>query len=287
MQTIDFGQVFTSAIYVYASIFSNFSLNSVLAQIQLIMLIKTVYFILSSFLPIEGLVNVIFSPFTYIHEIFHAHAAKKLNNKYRDENGSPRLFIRMNASLAKSSFRGQEYSNVSFMISNQSAMTIRDVAYFANSSTVPSFVMLLVIVSVGPLMQQFIFAIIHLYILCGITLCLMPSKADSKLIVNYILIRTEISGWYVINIIIVFLLTASTYGLKYYMLGYYPAYWYVEPILMGIWSIMCYLLIFGLIVMFTEEKKLFPQQPKRIEEQKGYQMTDEELELLNELELSN
>lgn len=287
MQTIDIGQVFTSAIYVYASIFSNFSLNSILAQIQLIMLIKTIYFILSSFLPIEGLVNVIFSPFTYIHELFHAHAAKKLNNKYRDENGSPRLFIRMNTSLAKSSFRGQEYSNVSFMISNQSAMTIRDVAYFANSSTVPSFVMLLVIVSVGPLMQQFVFAIIHLYILCGITLCLMPSKADSKLIVNYILIRTEISGWYLINIIIVFLLTASTYGLKYYMLGYYPAYWYIEPLLMGIWSVLCYLLIFGLIVMFTEEKKLFPQKRRRMEEQQSYQMTDEEVELLNELEMSN
>ena len=86
---IDIGQVFTSAVLVYAGIFSNFSLNSILAQIQLIMIIKTVYILLSSFLPIEGLVNTIFAPFSYVHEIFHAHAAKKLNNIYRDENGSP------------------------------------------------------------------------------------------------------------------------------------------------------------------------------------------------------
>ena len=283
---IDIGQVFTSAVLVYAGIFSNFSLNSILAQIQLIMIIKTVYILLSSFLPIEGLVNTIFAPFSYVHEIFHAHAAKKLNNKYRDENGSPRMYIRMNTSLAKTSFRGQEYSNVSFMISNQSAMTIRDVSYFANSSTVPAFVMLLVIVSVGPLMQQFVFAIIHFYILCGITLCLMPSKADSKLVINYILIRTEISGWYLINLILVFLLTSSTYGLKYYMLGYYPSFWWVEPILMGIWSLLCYLLLFGLIIMFTEEKKLFPQK-KRVIDERGFVMTDEELELLQELDRAN
>ena len=114
----------------------------------------------------------------------------------------------------------------------------------------------------------------------------MPSKADSKLIVNYILIRTDISGWYVINIIIVFLLTASTYAMKYYFLGYYPAYWYVEPLLMGIWSVISYLILFGLIVMFTEEKKIFPKKRRNIHQDGGYSMTEEEVELLNELEMT-
>ena len=286
LQAIDFGGVFNSAVFIYANIFSNFSIDSLLAQMQLIMLIKTIYFILSSFLPIEGFVNTIFSPFSYIHQIFHAHAAKKLNNKYRDETGRPISFIRMNASLGNASFRSKEYSNVSFMISNESAMTIRDVMYFANSSTVPSFVMILAIVSVGPLMQEFFFAIIHFYILCGIVLCLMPSKADSKLIINYILIRTEISGWYIINIFIVFILTAGTYSLKYYYLNYFPPYWVVEPLLMGVWSVVMYLLFFGIIVTMTEEKRLFPVKKGFVRQSQDEVLTEEEQELLNEIDVT-
>ena len=287
MQAIDFGQVFGSMVFIYSNIFSNFSLDSIIAQMQLIMLIKTIYFLLSAFLPIEGLVNTIFSPFSYIHQIFHAHAAKKLNNKYRDESGRPRSFIRMNASLGNASFRSKEYSNVSFMISNESAMTIRDVMYFANSSTVPSFVMLLAIVSVGPLMQDFTFAIIHFYILCGIVLCLMPSKADSKLIINYILIRTEISGWYIINIFIVFILSAGTYALKYYYLGYFPPFWVVEPLLMGIWSAIAYLMLFGILVTLTEEKKLFPYKRNYVRPVQEDYLTEEEQEILNEIDIAS
>ena len=287
MQGLDIGGIFSSMIFVYANIFSNFTLDSILAQIQLIMLIKTLYIILSSFLPIEGLANTLFAPFSFLHQIFHAHAAKKLNNKYRDEQGRPRSFIRMNASLGNTSFRSQEYSNVSFMISNESAMTIRDVTYFANSSTVPSFVAILVMVSVGPLMQEFWFAVIHLYILCGITICLMPSKADSKLILIYIIIRTEISAWYVVNIFLVFILTAGTYGLKYYYLNYYPPYWIVEPILMGIWSVLCYLLLFGIIIMFTEEKKIFSTKRKYLFSNEKVSWSEEEQELLNDIESSS
>ena len=242
--------------------------------------------ILSSFLPIEGLANTLFAPFSFLHQIFHAHAAKKLNNKYRDDQGRPRSFIRMNASLGNTSFRSQEYSNVSFMISNESAMTIRDVSYFANASTVPSFVAILVMVSVGPLMQDFWFAVIHLYVLCGIVICLMPSKADSKLIMNYIIIRTEISAWYVVNIFLVFMLTAGTYGLKYYYLNYYPPYWIVEPILMGIWSVICYLLLFGILIMFTEEKKIFPMKRTYTFRNEQVSWTEEEQELLNDIETS-
>lgn len=287
MQNINPSGVFGSMVFVYANIFSNFTLDAIIAQMQLIMLIKTIYFILSSILPIDGIVNAIFSPFAFIHEIFHAHAAKKLNNKYRDDQGRPKSYIRMNASLGKNTIRGGEYSNISFMISNESAMTIKDVMYFANSSTVPSFVAILVIVSVGPLMQNFWFAILHFYILCGIVICLMPSKADSKLIMNYIIIRTEISPWYVVNIIFVFLLTAGTYGMKYMYLNYYPPLWVVEPILMGIWSVVCYLLLLGIIIMLTEEKKMFTDKRTYTFSNEKIEWTEEELDLLNELETSN
>jgi hypothetical protein len=81
----------------------------------------------------------------------------------------------MATSLGYSTYRKSEYSSISFFMSNSTVLTIPDVMYFANSSTVPSFVALLFIVSIGPLMQEFIFAVIHLYIVCGITLCLMPS----------------------------------------------------------------------------------------------------------------
>ena len=190
MQQIDLFQVFSSMVFVYGHIFSNFTLDSIIAQIQLLLTIKTIYFVLSMFLPIEGLVNTIFSPFTYMHQLFHAHAAKKLNKKYRDEYGRPKGQVNANISLGGSSIRNKEYSNFSFMINNKGDLTIRDVMYFANSSSAPAFVMLLAIVSVGPLMQDFILIIIHLYVVCGITLCLMPSKADYKLIVNFIVLKT-------------------------------------------------------------------------------------------------
>jgi hypothetical protein len=81
MQTINVPELFNSMIFVYSNIFSNFTLEAILAQMQLIMLIKTVHFILTAFLPIDGIIQTIFSPFVYVHQIFHAHAAKKLNNK--------------------------------------------------------------------------------------------------------------------------------------------------------------------------------------------------------------
>ena len=286
MQQLNIMGVLSSIVVVYANIFSNFTPDSILAQIQLLVIIKTVYFLLSSFLPIEGLVNTIFGPFTYMHQIFHAHTAKKLNHKYRDDLGRSKNPVRMSVSLGDSSIRSREYSNLSYMLNNTSELTIRDVMYFANASTVPAFVMLLVIVSMGPLMQQFIFAIIHLYIVCGITLCLMPSKADSKLITNFIVIRTELSAWYVVNVFITFTLSAALYAVKYTYLGYYPAFWFIEPILMGIWSVICYLTIFSLIVVLTEERKVFGTREGYKDKAEGFMMTDEEKLLLVELERS-
>ena len=286
MQQFDIMGVLSSMVLVYANIFSNFSLDSILAQIQLLVIIKTVYFLLSSFLPIEGIVNTIFGPFTYMHQRFHAHAAKKLNHKYRDDFGRSKNPVRMNVSLGDSSIRSREYSNLSYMLNNTSELTIRDVMYFANASTVPAFVMLLVIVSMGPLMQTFIFAVIHLYIVCGITLCLMPSKADSKLITNFIVIRTELSAWYVVNVFITFSLSATLYGVKYMYIDYYPAFWFVEPILMGIWSVICYLFLFSLIILLTEERKVFGTREGYKDKAEGYMMTDEEKLLLAELDRS-
>ena len=227
MQQIDLFQVFSSMVFVYGHIFSNFTLDSILAQIQLLLTIKTMYVLLSMFLPIKGLVNAIFSPFSYMHQLFHASAAKKLNKKYTDNYGRPKGQINTNISLGGSSLRHQEYSNFAFMINTKGDLTLRDVMYFANSSSAPAFVMLLAIVSVGPLMQDFLLILIHLYVVCGITICLMPSTSDSKLIVNYIVLRTSISSWYVSNIFIVFFLSLGVYALKYYYLGYYPPYWEV------------------------------------------------------------
>ena len=257
MQDINILGVLNSMVFVYSNIFSNFTLDSLLAQMQLIMLIKTVYIIITSLLPIEGIIQPFFTPFTYLHQMFHAHAAKKLNNKYRGEDGRNSGLVRISTNLGYSTWNKSEYSGMSFFFSNSSVLTTRDISYFANSSMAPSLIALVVIVSVGPLMQQFFFAIIHFYILCGITLFLMPSKADSKLIMNYIIVRTEISSWYIINIVFVFLITSSTYALKYQFLGYYPNYWYIEPILMGIWSSICYIVLLMFILMMTEEKSVF------------------------------
>ena len=283
MQQIDIGGVLSSMVFVYAQIFSNFSLNSIMAQIILIVIIKTIYIVVSSFLQIAGSVSAIFAACAYMHQIFHAHAAKKLNNKYTDEFGRSSNPVRISTSLGDSSIRSKEYSNLSFMINNSSTLTTRDIAYFANSSSVPAFVMLLVIVSVGPLMQQFFFAILHFYILCGIVLCLMPSKADSKLITNFILMRTEISGWYVVDTFLVFLLAAGTYGLKYQYLNYYPSFWFVEPILMGIWSVMCYMFFLSMVLLLTTEKKVSLEKNRYRNITNEADWTEEETKLFNEL----
>lgn len=283
MQQLGIFGIVSSAIFVYANIFSNFSLDSILAQIQLIVIIKTVYFVVSSLLPIQGIVNTIFQPFTYMHKIFHVHAAKKLNEKHRDETGRPGKEIRMNLSLGDSSIRNEEYSNISFMVNGAGDMSIRDIMYFANSSTVPAFVMLLAIVSLGPLMQTLLFALIHLYIVCGITLCLMPSKADSRLITNFILVKTQISAWYVANIFIVFFLSASCYGLKYYYMDYYPSFWFVEPFLMGIWSVLCYVFLLSLVIMLTEEPELYRKEEYKPEDLEKLPLSQEDRLKLNRL----
>ena len=88
------------------------------------------------------------------------------------------------------------------------------------------------------------------------------------------------------NIFLVFMLTAGTYGLKYYYLNYYPPYWIVEPILMGIWSVICYLLLFGILIMFTEEKKIFPMKRTYTFRNERVNWTEEEQELLNDIETS-
>jgi hypothetical protein len=115
MQTINVPELFNSMIFVYSNIFSNFTLEAILAQMQLIMLIKTVHFILTAFLPIDGLIQTLFSPFVYVHQIFHAHAAKKLNNKYKSDSGYNPGLIRMATSLGYSTYRKSEYSNISFL----------------------------------------------------------------------------------------------------------------------------------------------------------------------------
>ena len=83
------------------------------------------------------------------------------------------------------------------------------------------------------------------------------------------------------------MVVAGTYALKYTYMNYYPPYWIVEPILMGIWSALCYLLLFGIIVMFTNEQKIIT--PKRSYFMNNEQMswTDEEQELLNEIEINS
>ena len=85
---------------------------------------------------------------------------------------------------------------------------------------------------------------------------------------------------------IVFMLTAGMYGLKYYALGYYPAFWFVEPILMGIWSVICYLAFFSFIIVVTEERKVFGTREGYRDKAEGYMLTDEEKLLLAELERS-
>lgn len=296
MDYVNYGEVFKSLVYIYGNIFSNFTLGAILAQIQLMMAIKTIYIILSMVFPIEGLVNGIFKPFTMLHQMFHAHAAKKINNSHRDEQGRPKQHIRMNVSLGDSSLRNREYTNLSFMISNASDLTIRELSYFANASTAPSFVMILLIISVGPLMQTFWFTLLHFYILTGIILCLMPSKADSKLIFNYVLIKSELSPWYAYNTLLVFIASAGSYAMKYYYEDWYPAYWFVEPLLMGIWTVMCYVVLFAFIVAISDERKLFPDKEKDRkmyyeseewqEEQGNIKWTPEELDVLNELDSS-
>ena len=53
---------------------------------------------------------------------------------------------------------------------------------------------------------------------------------------------------------------------------------------MGIWSVMCYLLLFSLVILFTEEKKPFTKRDRFPEQLDGLQLTEEEKLILQKLE---
>ena len=56
---------------------------------------------------------------------------------------------------------------------------------------------------------------------------------------------------------------------------------------MGIWSVLCYLLLFGIIIMFTEEKKIFSTKRKYLFSNEKVSWSEEEQELLNDIESSS
>lgn len=49
-------------------------------------------------------------------------------------------------------------------------------------------------------------------------------------------------------------------------MDYYPAFWFVEPFLMGIWSVLCYVSLLSFLIMFTEEPQLYKKENYRPED---------------------
>jgi hypothetical protein len=52
---------------------------------------------------------------------------------------------------------------------------------------------------------------------------------------------------------------------------------------MGIWSSICYLILFGLVIMFTEEKRIHPAKRQFYLERERLKVEDEEI--LHDLEI--
>lgn len=244
------------ALLVFITEYTKFIGNSwsnLLLNITYLIILRQIYELLAAMFPfIRSIANTLFAPFRFLHVWFHLQAVKNLNANRR-KLGRDQLRDQINLGL---SFRtglstGREGSSVNIFSAMNNDLEIRESMYIANAPTLPGFAFLIAIVLAGPVMQASIMPWIHLYFILGITLVLLPSGSDTMFILNTILVKTKVSAWYIIFIPMIFFISAGIYSLKFSMLGYYPEWWWLEPIIMGTWSTWVYILLLGGIIFFT------------------------------------
>ena len=238
---------------VYSGFLSNF-LSNFLTTIFLIFLIRIVYEIVTMIFPgVKNLVYTIFKPFRLLHIWFHIQAAKNVNAKHRKNNPNQRKKADFSVLFSTGMGPGSERSIIS--IASTDEFTTKDAIAIAKAPMLPALVMLLFLILIGPLMSEGIFVFIHFYFLIGITLVMLPSGHDNLFVFNTILTKTTLSAWYLIFPFISFSLTAMLYSFKYELLNSYPSFWWIEPLVMGLYSTWLYLILLTLVVWLTAGKE--------------------------------
>ena len=66
-------------------------------------------------------------------------------------------------------------------------------------------------------------------------------------------------------------------------MDYYPAFWFVEPFLMGIWSVLCYIFLLSMVVMLTEERQRYKKEDYRPEDLNKLALSQKDRIKLNRL----
>ena len=243
-------------IVIFAQEYTRFIGNSwhrLLETIFWLLVIRQVYELLGAIFPfIKGLANTIFIPFRVLHVWFHVQAVKNLNSN-RKKLGRKSNTDQISLGLA---FRtglgiGKEGSSLNIFSVLNNDLEIREAMYIANAPTLPGFALLIATALAGPLMTASILPIIHLYLILGISIALLPSSSDTLYIINTIIVKTKISVWYIVFIPIIFFISAGIYSLKYEIIGYYPEFWWLEPVIMGVWSAWVYILLLSFVIYFT------------------------------------
>lgn len=234
---------------VYSGFLSNF-ISNLLGTIFLIILIRIIYELVSTIFPgIKGLVYTLFKPFRLLHIWFHIQAAKNINEKKGNEKNKATDF-----SVLFSTGMGSNSEQSLISVVSTKNFTIKDAITIAKAPLMPSLVMLIFLILIGPIMNEGIFIFIHLYFLLGITLVMLPSGHDNLFVFNTILTKVNLSAWYFIFPFISFSLTTALYTYKYQILNSYPPFWWVEPLVMGLYSSWLYLILLAGVIWFTGEK---------------------------------
>ena len=265
----------------YKSLLGNF-LSNFLTTIFLIILIRIIYSLVSGIFPgVKNLVYTVFKPFRLLHIWFHIQAAKEVNEQYSIDN--PNHGKKTNFSVLFSTGVGanSEHSFISFATTDD--FTTKDAIAIARAPLMPALVMLLGLILIGPLMTEGIFIFIHLYFLIGVTLVMFPSGHDNMFIFNTILTKSKLSAWYMVMPFVAFALTATIYTVKYDLLGVYPAFWWVEPFVMGLYSGWLYLVLLATVVWLNSrnEEKAKADQAKELKETPS-EVSDSEINPLEE-----
>lgn len=232
----------------YSGLLSNFVTN-LFSTIFLIIAIRIGYEAITMIFPgAKNLAYAIFKPFRLLHIWFHIQAAKSVNAEAKAKNPDAPNKVHFSVLFSTGMGSQSERSSISMITGLGDELTVKEAVTIAKAPMNPALVMIFFSILAGPLMTEGILIFLHMYILAGVTLVMLPSGHDNLFIFNTILTRTKLSAWYMIFPFVAFALTATIYSLKYELLGVFPSFWWIEPFVMGLYSTWLYLMLLTLVI---------------------------------------
>lgn len=227
--------------------------NNLLNTVFLLIAARIIYELVASLLPpVRNIAKLIFSPFHLLHVWFQIQIVKNIN-KRRELQGLSRN-QRLSVGISFQTGFGTVNDESSIIISSNgiSNLSVREAIAIVNAPILPALAVIMACVLLGPLVKTPIFLAIHLYLLLGALIALMPSRDDHFFVLNTLITKTTISPWYFVYTLVTFFGSVWLYTWKYdEILGVHPDFWWIEPLVMGIFSSWVYLMLLAAVVAFT------------------------------------